>query len=149
MVAETPYLHVVESREDQVKTSRPPYGDAFRLAAVMRVRGGQPVAQVARDLGLARNTLKSWMGTVDSSASRSPQTGIAAAATSGSRLAVLVALRDEIASQIENGIAARDLPANARLLKETLLEIDEARTRESEMGVLAGVDDEPFDAGAI
>src|SRR5262249_31568203 len=43
--------------------TRPPYAPEFRLEAVRLVReAGQPIAEVARDLGCSQQTLRNWVG---------------------------------------------------------------------------------------
>jgi transposase len=42
--------------------SRPPYPAAFRAEAVQLVRGGgRPLTQVAKDLGVHHDTLRTWV----------------------------------------------------------------------------------------
>lgn len=121
------------------------YTDAFKADAVKRAAGAQSIAQVARELGVARNTLMGWI----QSAERVPA-GLAAAAASGDRKAYLVALRDQVAQTIEKGIAARDLPPNARLLNDTMRELEEIAAREAEEAAdAADAPDEQWDEEAL
>lgn len=46
--------------------SHPPYPPEFRAEAVRLVRSGEiPLAQVARDLGIADQTLRNWIAQAD------------------------------------------------------------------------------------
>lgn len=46
--------------------SHPPYPPEFRTEAVRLVRSGEiPLAQVARDLGIADQTLRNWIAQAD------------------------------------------------------------------------------------
>lgn len=121
------------------------YSDTFKADAVAKARAAQSVAQVAQALGIARNTLASWM----KDAAPPPMTLIEAA-RSGNRKAYLEALRDEVAAKIAGGIAARDLPPNARILNETMRELDEIAARESEEAAdAANAPDEDWDEDEI
>lgn len=76
---------------------------------------------------------------------RVPQT-IVAAAQSGDPRALLVALRDNIASAIDEGVPARDLAALSRRLMEIDREISVIDAKEAEEGEDgAPIPDEPFD----
>lgn len=117
------------------------YSDAFKADAVAKARAAQSVAQVAQTLGIARNTLTTWMR----AAAPAPKTLIEAA-RSGDRKAFLQALRDELATKISAGMAPRDLPPNVRLLNETMRELDEIEARESEEAAdAASAPDEDLD----
>ncbi len=144
-------LHAVEPPPPQESRGKPHYSDVFKSSAVARVRSGQKIAQVARDLGIARNTLKAWMGDPDTVAPPVPSPTsetLLEAARSGSRLAVLIALRDEVAGKIAAGIAARELPTNARLLDELMREI-EALERDDDPYDAALIPDEDFDPSMV
>lgn len=72
----------------------------------------------------------------------------AAAATS--RLALLAALRDSIAGEIDAGVQARDLASLSRRLMEIATEIETLEQREAEDGGGAGnAEDEAFDAATV
>lgn len=72
----------------------------------------------------------------------------AAAATS--RLALLAALRDSIAGEIDAGVQARDLASLSRRLMEIATEIETLEQREAEDGGGAGnAEDEEFDAATV
>lgn len=116
------------------------YTPEFRAEAVARVGAGEPVAGVARDVGVARNTLKSWIRHADAEPAPRAESGVVDAAASGSLRDTLVALRTEVASRIDS-VANRDLPAYARLLVETMRDI--AAIDEAEQ-TAEPVDDEPL-----
>lgn len=103
------------------------YSDAFKRDAVDKARAAQSVAQVARELGIARNTLSGWM----KDAAPPPMT-LVEAVKSGDRKAYLAAMRDELAAKISDGMSPRDLPPNTRLLNEIMRELEEIKARESE-----------------
>ncbi|WP_248240272.1 hypothetical protein [Microbacterium kunmingense] len=63
-------------------------------------------------------------------------------------MAVLIALRDEVAGKIAAGIAARELPTNARLLDELMREI-EALERDDDPYDAALIPDEDFDPSMV
>lgn len=142
------HLRAVPDGADEPKRA---YSAEYRRAAVARVSAGEPIAAVVRDLGVARNTLKAWVrdetpSEVVSGGSALVNGGsaVVAAAASGSRRDVLVALRDETATKIAGGLSSRDFPAHARLLDETvqaIAAIDAAARAEEETAV---ADDEPF-----
>ncbi len=119
--------------------------------AVALIDAGHPVAQVARDLGVARNTLRSWCESRPAGEHPSPSGAvlIVAAAASGSRLAVLIALRDELAAKIAAGVSARDLTLNARLLDETMQKIDSLAASNEAAQEQQVVKDGPWDPTAI
>lgn len=79
--------------------------------------------------------------------------GLLAAAASGDRKAYLIALRDQVAGTIEKGMAARDLPPNARLLNDTMRELEEIAAREAdeakEAADAADAADEAWDEEAL
>lgn len=119
---------------------RQSYSDAFKADAVAKARSARSVAQVARTLGVARNTLRSWM-----EAAAPPPMSLIDAARSGNRKAYLQALRDELAEKIAAGMAARDMPPNVRLLNETMRELEEIALREVEDADAADAPDEALD----
>lgn len=147
MTVSTPHLHAVDGISTQAGSGRTPYSPTFKSGAVARVRAGQPIAQVARSVGVSRNTLKAWM----TEPLPAPGVGgVAAAAASGSRRAVLVALRDEVAAKIGEGVSARDLPTNARLLDETMRAIEALDALESQASEgVTMIPDEPFNPDDI
>lgn len=134
------------------RSARQAYLPEFKIAAVYRVKTGEPVAAVARDIGVARNTLKAWVRSAadDQPADQDrPPSGIVEAAANGSRRDVLVALRTEIAGRIGD-VAARDLPAHARLLNDIVKEledIDEKARADAEDD--SNLPDEPWDESQI
>lgn len=68
------------------------------------------------------------------------------AAKSGNRKAYLEALRDELAEKISEGMSARDLPPNVRLLDDTMQQIEELVAREAEESAdAASAPDEDLD----
>ncbi len=137
-------LRALENVDPPATTRRPAYTDAFKIGAVTRVRGGQAIVRVARDLGISRNTLKAWMETIPVPSGP----GVAPAAATGSRRAVLVALRDRIAAAMDDGMSSRDIPANARLLGEVMREIEAIDLAEDEESTPT-VQDQPFDPEEI
>lgn len=116
------------------------YSDAFKADAVAKARSAQSVAQVARALGIARNTLMSWMRSA-----APPPMSLIEAAKSGNRKAYLEALRDELAEKIAAGMAPRDLPPNVRLLNETMQQLEDLAAREREDADAESVPDEELD----
>jgi transposase-like protein len=104
---------------------------------------------VARDLGVARNTLTGWVREADAAAV--PEAiGLLEAVQSGDRKAYLEAVRDQLAKTIDGGLAARDLPPNVRLLNETMRELEEMQTREREEAAdAANAPDEDWDEDDI
>ncbi|WJL97217.1 transposase [Microbacterium sp. ET2] len=140
-------LHAVEPTESSETRGKPHYSDVFKANAVSRVKGGQAIAQVARDLGVARNTLKAWIGDPNTmpAAPSSTSDAVLEAARTGSRKAVLIALRDEIAGKIAAGVTPRDLPVNARLLHEVMREIEAIEHGERQEHDLSAIPDAPFD----
>ena len=125
------------------------YSDAFKADAVARVQAAQSIAQVSRDLGVSRNTLTGWVRDAEASAAPASD-GLLAAVRSGNRKAYLEAMRDQLAQTIENGLAPRDLPPNARLLNETMRELEELQTREREEAAdAANAPDEAWDEDDI
>lgn len=130
------------------KRGRRSYSDAFKADAVARAMDAQSVAQVARDLGVARNTLSSWVRDADESSS-APE-GLVEAVRSGDRKSYLEAVRDQLAVTIAGGLAPRDLPPNVRLLNETMRELEEMQTREAEEAAdAANAPDEEWDEDEI
>ena len=117
------------------------YSDAFKAEAVAAARAAQSIAQVAQQLGIARNTLSAWMRDAPP-----PPMSLVDAAKSGNRKAYLEALRDELAEKIAEGMSARDLPPNVRLLNETMQQIEELTAREAEESAdAASAPDEDLD----
>jgi transposase-like protein len=120
---------------------KPTYSEAFKRDAVEKARAAQSLAQVARELGVARNTLSGWM-----KEAAPPPLTLIEAVKSGNRKAYLEAMRDELAAKIAGGMAARDLPPNVRLLNETMRELDELAAREAEEAAdAASAPDEDLD----
>ena len=70
------------------------------------------------------------------------------AAASGSRLSLLVAMADRIATELDNGVPARDLASLTRRLLEVTKEIESihAETDGDEVGQAADTPDEEWDA---
>ena len=116
------------------------YSDAFKADAVAKARAAQSVAQVAQVLGIARNTLTSWMRSA-----APPPMSLIEAAKSGNRKAYLEALRDELAEKIAGGMAPRDLPPNVRLLNDTMQQLEDLSAREREDADAESVPDEDLD----
>jgi len=137
-------LRALENVDPPADRRRAAYTDAFKIGAVTRVRGGQAIVRVARDLGISRNTLKAWMETIPVPSGP----GVATAAATGSRRAVLVALRDRIAAAMDDGMSSRDMPANARLLGEVMREIEAIDLADDEESTPT-VQDQPFDPEEI
>ena len=69
-------------------------------------------------------------------------------AAADSRRALLVALRDRIAVDIDNGVPARDLASLSRRLLEIARDIEAIDASEDgdDIGAAAATPDEPFDA---
>lgn len=121
------------------------YSDAFKADAVAKARAAQSVSQVAQALGIARNTLASWM-----KAAAPPPMSLIDAVKSGDRKAYLEALRDELAEKIAGGMAARDLPPNVRLLNDTMQQLEDLAAREAEEAAdAASAPDEELDPDDI
>jgi transposase len=60
--------------EDHMATLRRQYTDEFKQEAVRLVReAGRPIAQVARDLGIAESMLYRWRAAQQAAESRGPQ----------------------------------------------------------------------------
>lgn len=74
--------------------------------------------------------------------------GVFEAATHGSKRDLLVALRDTIAAEIDNGVAARDLAALSLRLVNTVSEIEaiDAATNGDDVGNAAALPDEEWPA---
>lgn len=75
-----------------------------------------------------------------------PNTSSVAAAAGMSRRALLTALRDKIAADIDGGVAARDLASLSRRLLEISKELDgiEASEDGDEVTEAASTPDEPY-----
>jgi hypothetical protein len=71
---------------------------------------------------------------------------IAKAAASGDRLALLVAMRDRVAGDLDSGVAARDLASLTRRLLEITKEIEaiHAAARGDAVGAAASTEDEAW-----
>lgn len=129
-------------------TSKPPYSDDFRARAVEMVSAGQPIAHVARTVGISRNTLKQWRDAPPPpQPSTAPAGRVSDAVATGSRLTTLIALRDFTAARIDAGIPATALPGNARLLAELMKEIE--TVERLEQGEKRLPDSAPFDYSQI
>lgn len=121
------------------------YSEAFKRDAVDKARAAKSISQVAKALGVSRPTLTAWM-----QAAEPPPLTLIEAVKSGDRKAYLVAMRDQLAAKIAEGMAPRDLPPNVRLLNETMRELEEIETRESEETAdAANAPDEDWDDDAI
>ena len=127
MASSTAPLRVVGAPKPAKTRAPRTYSDAFKRDAVEKARAAKSISQVARALGVSRPTLTAWM----KDAAPPPMTLIEAV-QSGDRKAYLVAMRDELAAKISDGMAARDLPPNVRLLNETMRELEEITAREAE-----------------
>lgn len=129
-------LHALGAADAAGSRGRRVYSDAFKADAVAQARAAQSIAQVARELGVARNTLTSWM-----EAAAPVPAGLAEAVRSGDRKAYLEAMRDELAEKIAGGVSAKDLSPLARLLDDFMKQLDEIAAREAEEA--ADADDAP------
>lgn len=71
---------------------------------------------------------------------------IKAAAASGSRRSLLVAMRDRVAEDLDQGVAARDLASLTRRLLEIAKEIDalDAAEKGDDVGRAAVTPDDPW-----
>jgi hypothetical protein len=80
-----------------------------------------------------------------------PPVTIGEAARSGDRRALLVAMRDRIASTVEDpSCPPRDLAALTRRLQDVAKEIETIDQQSAgEHSVVADTDDEPFDAATL
>lgn len=103
-----------------------PYSDAFKADAVAKARASS-IAQVSRELGVTRNALSAWMN-----AAEPPSLPLVDAVRSGNQRQYLMAVRDELAAKIADGMAPRDLPPNIRLLNETIRSLAELDARDRE-----------------
>ena len=135
----TSLLHPVDSAAQSPYR----YSADFRRDALRRVTGGQPISQVSKDLGVARNTLKSWMREEHDDAV-APLTTVMATDLRGDRIQVLRGLRDTVAALIANGVSGRDMPANARLLMDITKELEALENVEKAEEEQAVAQDEPF-----
>jgi transposase-like protein len=118
------------------------YSDAFKADAVAKARAAQSVAQAARGLGIARNTLISWMRDADAVAVPS----LVAAVRSGNRRAYLETMRDELAKAIDAGMTPRDRLPSMRMLDGYMRELDEMDALDREEALdAADVPDEVLD----
>jgi hypothetical protein len=75
---------------------------------------------------------------------------ISEAAASGSRLDLLVAMRDEIAGKLDEGVPPRDLASLTRRLMEIAEDIEalEAETHGDVVSLAAATADEPWSAAS-
>ena len=138
-------VRVVGDASPARSRGRAVYSEAFKRDAVEKARAAKSVSQVARALGVSRPTLSKWM-----SEAEPPPLSLLEAVQSGDRKAYLIAMRDELAAKIAGGMAPRDLPPNVRLLNETMRELEEITTRESEEAAdAASAPDEEWDEDAI
>ena len=81
-----------------MKIPRQEYTLEFKELAVKRIKDGQPIASVAKELGISAQTLRNWIG----AAARGALAG-SAAPSSGSTVAPLPKLNDRRAA----GVGAR------------------------------------------
>lgn len=145
MASSTAQLRAVGAPKSAKSRERRVYSDAFKADAVAKARDAQSVAQVAKALGVARNTLAGWVR----DAPAAPMT-LLEAVQSGDRKLYLTALRDELAKSIAEGMSARDRPPNVRLLNETMRELEDIKAREAEETAdAASAPDEAWDEDAI
>jgi transposase len=57
---------LVPRKDVHMPRSNPPYPPEFRVEAIRLARSGEiPLAQVARDLGIADQTLRNWIAQAD------------------------------------------------------------------------------------
>lgn len=116
------------SKPDAAKSrGRKTYTDAFKADAVAKARAAQSVAQVANELGVARNTLIAWMRDTESA-----PISLLDAVRSGNRKTYLIAWRDALAEKIAGGVAARDMAPLGKQLSDAMRELEEIEARESE-----------------
>jgi transposase-like protein len=138
-------MRVVGAVKSAESRERRTYSDAFKADAVAKARAAQSVAQVAKALGVARNTLASWMREAPAA-----PLSLLEAVRSGDRKLYLLALRDDLAASIAAGMSARDKPPNIRLLNDTIRELEEIETREAEESAdAASAPDEAWDEDDI
>lgn len=114
------HLVAVDAADSPGRAPRRIYSDAFKARAVGMVRSDHPIAAVARELGIARNTLKSWL---EKPGIAGQPIKLADAVLSGDERQVLVGVRDAVAAKIDSGVSAKDLAPLVRQLKETMREI--------------------------
>ena len=145
MAASGAQLRAVGAPRAAESRGRPVYSEAFKRDAVEKARAAKSISQVARALGVSRPTLSKWM-----EAAAPPPLTLLEAVKSGDRKSYLIAMRDELAAKIAGGMAPRDLPPNVRLLNETMRELEEIETRQSEEAAdAASAPDEAWDEDDI
>jgi transposase-like protein len=141
VASSTAQLRAVGAPQPAESRGRSSYSDAFRRDAVEKARAANSVSQVAKALGVSRPTLSKWMADA-----APPPLSLIEAVQSGDRKAYLIAMRDQLAEKIAEGMAPRDLPPNVRLLNETMRELEEIETREAEESAdAASAPDEDWD----
>lgn len=94
---------------------------------------------------MAATTAKRTTARKRTAAKRKPRT-IKAAAASGSRMDLLVAMRDKIAAELDEGVPARDLASLTRRLMEITREVEAilAGERGDDVGEAADTPDEEW-----
>lgn len=141
MARSSTQLHAVGAPKSAGSRGRPAYTEAFKRDAVEKARAAKSISQVATALGVSRPTLRKWMD-----AAAPPPMSLVDAVRSGDRKAYLIAWRDELAAKIAGGVAARDMAPLGKQLNDTMRELEDIATRESEEAAdAASAPDEDLD----
>ncbi len=141
MAARKPQPRKAAQADAPKSRGRKTYTDAFKADAVAKARGAQSVAQVASELGVARNTLIAWMRDTEAA-----PISLLDAVRSGNRKTYLIAWRDALAEKIAGGVAARDMAPLGKQLSDAMRELEEIETRAAEEAADAvAVPDEDLD----
>lgn len=141
MASSNASLRAVGAPKSAGSRGRTAYTDAFKTDAVEKARAAKSISQVATALGVSRPTLRKWMD-----AAEPPPLSLVDAVRSGDRKAYLIAWRDELAAKIAGGVAARDMAPLGKQLNDTMRELEDIATRESEEAAdAASAPDEDLD----
>lgn len=141
MASSNARLRAVGAPKSAASRGRTVYTDAFKRDAVEKARAAKSISQVATALGVSRPTLRKWMD-----AAEPPPMSLVDAVRSGDRKAYLIAWRDELAAKIAGGVAARDMAPLGKQLNDTMRELEDIATRESEEAAdAASAPDEELD----
>lgn len=141
MASSNAQLRAVGAPKAAGSRGRPVYTDAFKRDAVEKARAAKSISQVATALGVSRPTLRKWMD-----AAEPPPMSLVDAVRSGDRKTFLISWRDELAKKIADGVAARDMAPLGKQLNDTIRELEDIATRESEEAAdAASAPDEDLD----
>lgn len=141
MAASNARLRAVGAPKPAGNRGKTAYTEAFKRDAVEKARAAKSISQVATALGVSRPTLRKWMD-----AAEPAPMSLVDAVRSGDRKAYLIAWRDELAAKIAGGVAARDMAPLGKQLNDTMRELEDIATRESEEAAdAASAPDEDLD----